>query len=821
MKKSGLSTSVSVFALASLSLLATDFQTAHAQGLALEEIVVTARKRDESLLEVPVSITAFTSADIEQRGIYDVRDVSIRTPSFQYAQQAGLAGGGRFNPNITFRGMQNLTPVPQDQTASAFIDGVFLTGGPQAVNTIDIERIEVLKGPQSAYFGKATFGGAVNFITKTPGNEFATQVNAELATYQSHKVAFANEGPLIEDKLFYRVSLSSDQKGAMYQSSTDGGDLGEESTLQGVLTLYATPSDRTSFKLRLSAQEIDDSSPASSYLKGSVYAPTACDGFTFPALDVQGNPIQAAVDSNRIDYFCGSPIPSLGELGEGVMSMNTSFNSPFYAANPNFSEIPLLAERGFTLREVFVDNIQGDEFIARSPKLDHFGIIRRDYRVILQADHEFENGMSIEGNAAYSLAEGNKLYDWDNTGVDSGYVMAPTEYEDYFFEARFLSNQEDRLRWLLGANYYDGTVGFDFIGTTQLRVKFADAVNRATRYTNADSFGVFGSIEYDVTDQFGVIVEGRYQTDKETIVPTGQSTQTFKEWAPRFILTYDPTDDIHLYGSYSVGILPGRNNVAFRTASQFVRDQLIDIFGDLQEVAPSDKLKNWEAGIKQQAFDGRLQYALTGYYAKWKNKKITAGVPVQLDPNDPTSLNFIGNVVVPGEIKLWGGEFEGDAQVTDSWVIGGTVGYNKSENVVVFNQGESFFGTANFKGNKEPRNPTWTWTARTTYTAPFHGEWSWYTRGEALFKGKFFTDNANIGQARSRLTVNWRVGLDRGDWLFEAFVTNLFQNKDWVEAQRLTDLAIAFDEAQFPTNMGVLVQAPDKRQIGVRTRLSF
>jgi iron complex outermembrane receptor protein len=538
-------------------------------------------------------------------------------------------------------------------------------------------------------------------------------------------------------------------------------------------------------------------------------------------LDRDNNPIQAVFSPIK-DYFCTSPVPSLGEVGGGIMSANTSFNSPFYTANPNFSEIPSLAASGFTLRNVFVDNIQGDKFIAGAPTLDHFGLIRRDYRASFQGDHEFDNGMSLVGNAAYSYAEGNKLYDWDNNGAEAGYIMAPTEYEDYFFEARLLSDQESRFRWLVGVNYYDGTVGFDFIGTTQLRIKFSDAVSRATRYTSSDSFGIFASAEYDITDDLGVIVEGRYQTDKETIVPTGQATQTFKEWIPRVIFTYDPFDDTHLYASYSVGVLPGRNNTAYITATQFVRDQLVQIYGPLAEVAPSDKLNNWEAGIKQRAFDGRVQYSLSTYYALWKNKKVTSGgIPVQTDPNDPNSFNFIGNVILPGEIKLWGGEFEGDAQITDEWQIGGTVAYNRTKNVLIINEGEGFFGTANFKGNQEPRNPRWSWTARTTYSAPYKGDWSWYTRGEALFKGKYFLDNANIGQMQSAMTVDWRLGLENDDWMVEAFVTNLFNNKDWIEGQRLTDLAIAFNEAQFPTNQGVLLQAPDKRQIGVRTRLNF
>ena len=799
-------------------------QPAFAQGESqvqetAEVIMVTARKKEESLLEVPVAITAFTAEDIEDRGLSDVRDIASRSPSFQYAENAGLAGGGRYNPNLTFRGMQNLTPVPQDQTASAFLDGVLLTGGPQAVSTIDIERVEVLKGPQSTYFGKGTFGGAVNFISKTPGNDFNTEIAAELATYETYRVAFSNEGPLIRDKLFYRVSLSGDQEGPMYRSSTDGGPLGEESTLQGALTLYATPSDNTSIKLRLSAQQIEDSAPQTTLIKGQTYAIGDCTGFTYPAHDRDGNPITATVEIDN--YFCTAPVPSLGDLGEGILSANTSFNSPFYSENPNFSEVPFLAANGFTLRDVLVNNIQNDPYLADAPRLDHFGLLRRDYRASLQVDHEFENGVSVQANAAYSRAKAGKIFDYDNTGAEAGYVAAPLDYEDYFAEIRATSDQSQRLRWLIGASYYNGTIGYDFIGTTRIRVHLSDAVGIATRYTRAETYGAFAAVEFDITDRLGIAAETRYQIDQEEIVLTGEKTPQFKEWAPRFIIMFDPIDDLHIYASYSIGILPGRNNIGFRTADPFVQQQLREVFGDLQEVAPSDKLKNWEVGVKQRVFDGRLQYALTGYMATWENKKVTAAPLVQTDPNDPNSLNFAPNIIVPGEIDLWGVEFEGNAQLTDYWNVNVAAAYNKTENVLVFNESQSYFGTSNFLGKEEPRNPKWSFSVLSGYQAPLNSDWDWFARGEYFYKGGWYADSANIGRLNSRGEASLRLGVESDDKSFEFYVTNLLDNKDWTEGQIIADIAVAPGDAQFPIQRGILAHAPDKRQFGVRARFEF
>lgn len=798
-----------------------DGNMAAAQRVALEEIVVTARKRNESLLEVPVAITAFTAANIEQNAIFDTRDVTFRTPSMNYVSSSGLAGGGRFNPNLTFRGMQNLTPVPQDQLGSAFLDGVFITGGPQSITTIDVERIEVLKGPQSTYFGRNTFSGAINYVTRTPGNEFQGRVQAELATYNTHRVSVSHEGPIIEDSLFYQVSVASYDKGAMYRSSTDGGELGAESTLQSTITLYATPTERTSIKLRGHIQENEDSNPQTAWLSGRQLAPESCDGFTWEGFDRAGNPATIAVDDARIDYFCRGTVPSLGEVGEEILSVNTSLNSPFYTANPNFSEIPILAQQGFTLRDVFIDNIHGDPIIADAPTLDHFGLIRRDYRLSLQADHEFENGISAFGSIAYSKADGNKIWDWDNSGIEAGYAIAPTRFDDIALESRLLSPQDERFRWLVGANYYDGEICCDFTGSTQLRVHFADLNGRNSRNEKVESKGVFASVEYDITDQIGGIAEVRYQEDKSVLVTTGTETPTFKEWIPRFILKYDSTDDVHLYASFSRGVLPGRINTGFVVATPFVRDQIIDVFGAVDEISPSDTLDNYELGLKQQAFDGRLQYSLTGYYARWNNKKVTASVPVQIDPNDPNSFNFVNNIIIPGKVEIKGVEFEGSVQLTDEWHFSGTLAYNDSKNIQVFNEGEAYFGTANFKGLEEPRNPKWSWSADTSYQDSFYGDWDWFARAEVYYKGKYFTDNANIGQMKSMMNVNARVGVQNQDWRIELFVTNLFDHKDWIAGHRSTDLAIPFGGQQFPTSIGVAVQAPDKRQFGLRSRFNF
>jgi len=152
-------------------------------ALVLEEITVTARKTEERLIEAPLSITAFSADDIEKKGFTTLEDVARSAPGVQYSQQGGQIPG-RYTSAIRFRGMNVNSDSPSLQLGSLFIDGVYVLGGTQSIPYDDVERIEVIKGPQSATYGRSTFGGAINYITRTPSlTEFSGKLNASAANY--------------------------------------------------------------------------------------------------------------------------------------------------------------------------------------------------------------------------------------------------------------------------------------------------------------------------------------------------------------------------------------------------------------------------------------------------------------------------------------------------------------------------------------------------------------------------------------------------------------------------------------------------------------
>jgi iron complex outermembrane receptor protein len=196
--------SVVVCLLSSTVLSATGVLTSQpavsAEGV--EEIMVTARKREERLRDVPDSITALSAAAIEQSGVRTVKDVATLVPNLTIVetQQPGTE-------LINIRGMGQIRNG--EPPVAVIIDGVQLSSGYQFTQDLfDVERIEVLKGPQGAVYGRNAIGGAINIVTRKPGNEFEGFVKGSYGTGDDFRLSAAVSGPIVADKLMFRASGS-------------------------------------------------------------------------------------------------------------------------------------------------------------------------------------------------------------------------------------------------------------------------------------------------------------------------------------------------------------------------------------------------------------------------------------------------------------------------------------------------------------------------------------------------------------------------------------------------------------------------------------
>ncbi len=822
-----LSTTASFVGLAAL-LPAPVFAQQTAQVLGLEEIVVTTRKREEKLLDIPIAITAFTSEDIQKAQLFDVRQIATQSPGLTFISVGSNSGGGRYSPMFIMRGMTYASPLPRNQTGAVFVDGIYVLGGITSVNTADVERVEVIKGPQNAYYGRNTFGGALNFITRTPGQDFKGEVSAEGSARGSYDFGASVEGPVIADKVAARVSLLKHRQAPTYKA-TDGGSLGEETTHSITGTIYATPSDNFSIRLRGSYQKDSDGPSTWGYLAGSKYGGNSCNGVTVSGQDDTGAIRKFAITQ---PYFCGH-VPTLSELGEGVITSNTLINSRYFASigQPD------------ALRNALVNNSLNDPLVARAPKLDHFGMIRLTQRYSGVLQYEFPNEITATVNLAYDQTDTNLIVDADISDLENAYAEAPGLFHDYTAEARLQSGQKQRFRWLVGANYYAGSFDLHSNGSIQYRIRTTPTspqlgfvpgtpVNRDGE--RAKVYAGFMSLEYDITDQLKLTGEVRYQVDKSLLQPSNPTSLTakFKDWLPRVILNFKPTPEWTLYSSWARGALPGQFNSQYANATPFQQTYIRSILPNSQNILNSQRVDSFELGSKQQLFNNRLNYTLAGYYMKWKNLPSSSALPVPISETNPTPSAAFTGLLSSGNAKLHGIEFEATGILTDHWDVNFRANYQSGtyENYIQGLVSTSLvLGLRGFSGKHLARVPTYSGSLSSTYRDQLSGEWNWYVRGDVNYVGSAWDSEANIVRSDAYFRVQARLGVERGESLMiEVYAKNLLNDKHWNSINRQASFSepgslqkLVPGTTTFNFNNGLTVTAPEKREVGIRAKYKF
>ncbi len=251
-----------VFRAGSAALVAIAFtigapQTTHAQQevvdlFAIEEIVVTARKRDESLQSVPVAVSAITAASIQRLALKDFDDIAKVT--------AGLSFDPEFQRSSNRPVIRGQATILGDSGVSYFIDGVYITGSINDFDVHDIERIEVVKGPQSALYGRNTYSGAINIITKSPGDAFAARVRGLVTDDGTTELNATVKGPIGDAFGLGVTGRFYDNSGA-FTNSYDGSDLGEEESMSLSAVASFDPSDSFSARARVYYAENEDGQP--------------------------------------------------------------------------------------------------------------------------------------------------------------------------------------------------------------------------------------------------------------------------------------------------------------------------------------------------------------------------------------------------------------------------------------------------------------------------------------------------------------------------------------------------------------------------------
>jgi len=221
----------------------------------LDEIIVTAEKRERNIQSVGMSIDAFLGESLERSGIENSQDLQLVTPGLTITQAGSLG-------NVTIRGIgSNLQGIGSDPSSAVYLDGVYVSRFNSSIlDMMDMERVEVLKGPQVILYGRNATAGAIHFVSKSPGDEFGGYINSQVGSFGLIRVGAGLDMPVIDDVLSVRGSVLKIKDDGYTENIVNSSDRpNRQDTLSGRFSAKYTPSDDLEFILRLSFDEEDGS----------------------------------------------------------------------------------------------------------------------------------------------------------------------------------------------------------------------------------------------------------------------------------------------------------------------------------------------------------------------------------------------------------------------------------------------------------------------------------------------------------------------------------------------------------------------------------
>jgi iron complex outermembrane receptor protein len=809
----------------------------------LEEIIVTARKREENLSDLPVALTAFTRQEIESAGMTSLLDVVEFTPGVQFENNS-VSNPGRFYTDIRFRGLGNELVEPFAQVGSVFLDGIQVVGGASSIGTENIERIEIVKGPSSALFGRSTFAGAVNYISKTPSlTESSGRVTAGVAQDNTSHLTMAYESPFGNGKYAYRVFAQNYDTGGQY-TSADGGALGEQNTRTYMATLYGEPTDSFSIKLRAMYSEDADGPPAEVHIGNASNRRGAGENLancfaTDPSLATALK--RNVPGTNLTDFFCGA-VPHTD-----VLDSNTQITTDDVL-------------RYFDLVDVDSDY----------PNINELGLRREQTRLALFLDWDIGEYL-LSSVSSFDDELVNSIRDLDAASSLNWINYDQFRNRSVFQEFRLTSPADRRFTWMLGASYFNGEAFGYFLNGGESVVAEDGGMTAPNSFTLDDLFGrvpdgtcpcgfdgfnappvnenetlgVFVALGFDLGESFHIDFEGRFQNDdltqrdvrRTTISPTampfatGKGTELgaeFDTFLPRLTFQYRSGDNSNLWATYSEGNNPGFFNSRFAALTPAEIALNPEIIANASLFLDEEELENIELGWRYTTSGGRANFSAVIYSMKWTNQKTREGILVlQTDG----TVDVDSSAVQGFNTDLQGLEFEGSAQLTDSFAVRGQFTYSdaKYQN---FNCGftDDFApsdanGVLVCDGNTPLQFPDWSGSVSLLLNGQLGSSNSdYFARLDGIYTGKQFTDEQNFSYIDSAWKVNLRGGVQKDNVRFEVYVTNLFDDDEYLAGGRTSDFSADTGfifPFEFSDNQSLGLVPANRRQVGVSISVDF
>lgn len=717
---------------------------APADPIQSDNIVVTARHSNERLQDIPLSINAQTAAQLAERNITDLQGVARYTPGLQFKDFVTA-----FNGSATIRGQTQTNVQNAVGNVGTFVDGIYLQRGYLINGALgDWERIEVVKGPQSALYGANTFSGAINYVTAQPSDTFKANASVTGGNAGIRQVSAAVGGPIIPGILDARIYGAKEESNGTWKNNLPGAS-GK--------TSHFGAYDRDAFSGSLKF------TPTDRLTIGAYYSENHRTEYLRAYYEVDGKFSEDKLNCGTNNtMFCGTLPVNSDTLRSGVGNRPDGL---FAASEPasKLSNRLFRVSLDYDLSDAFklhylYGNVKGqaqEDFSFASNTYNPTG------KSVISQQHE-------GGKIDYNSHELRLAYD-DGGPIkgDFGYFRSRTR-DRFAFGIRLVSPGTSLTR--LSSNPLDMT---GMIGYTNTDAEYAtDSVFMRASYSFLD-------------DKAKISAEGRYSYQrisfndilartKNPDLPLLQSD--YDDFVPRVTAEYHLSHDNMLYASAAKGIKAGGfNGYVSGSTTLTTKEQS---FGEES---------NWtyEIGSKNSFFNHRLTFNIDAFYIDWSNKQ-AAVVPSGYDTTN-ISLGTTPPSIYEstGSARSWGIELDGQLRVMRQLSLTYSANYTnakyrkgaKAVNYIGVCDNVVCPADGSIGGNYIEGAPSVSAAGGFEWRDHLNDKWDYFAGLDATYQNRQYVDPENLVKIAGYTLFDGRVGVENDHWKIFAWGKNLFDHK--------------------------------------------
>ena len=698
---------------------------AFAQNNAIEEVIVSAEKRNESLQTVSQAVTAITDSELEAKNITSFVDLTAVVPGVTVAKNEG------YKTVISIRGVGNETNQNAIAAPSvAFhIDGIFVAS-PFSLQTdfVDVERIEVLRGPQGTLFGQNSTGGAINVISKKPSSDdFYAKTDITIGDYDLMKIGAALNFP-ISDKLSTKLTISSIERDGFTENLVTGQDLDDASSISIRSDWIYEISDTSS--LRIFGQYFDS--------------------------DRNGSAMKGKDDLSSDARKLSQDTMSKQELSSKIFAL-------IYESDLGYANLKVLASKQEDDILVVRDNDRhaaGVQPVLSMPGLPYIYIDNAPYYPMAEFNPETSlvDTDTFEINLISNEPALNGKLDWT-----FGAFYLKHKIENHI--RGYVDNDLDgEFKYVCDEPFANPNYCFN-IGENPFGADF-DFVTDA--FPERESFSIYGQTTYMISDVSRLISGIRFTEDDVTTCNANfffgcdNLTTSSDEMTGKIALEYDVNLDTMVYFSFTAGYKPGGTNLTYGSDAEDGSFSAM-VF----ETFEPETVDSMEFGIKSDFYDGKARANIAVFSYDYEN--------LQFQATDP--IPYQGGVANIPESEMSGVEIEFTALATDNLTFDMNLGFIDSEvssdfevldNVLAF---QYFFGEEalrydlreNVNGNELAKTPDFTADISMTYETELPSGNSLTSVFQFIKRGEFMqrvNNNPSVDRVPDYQIFNISVGLD-------------------------------------------------------------